>query len=253
MGIFSINRSCRRALARDCGNACHKWACSDVIVTICVFEWCGEERRVSYCQVLWISHTSCALGFDHISSVLTGHCLSITWFFFSLPRCICHSLCIFFPPISSIPIISCLRIHSLLPPLNQWSPRPDPVALHSPSCRDPLAPHCCPSVATLFLVNLSESFPPRSWQVCVVGSDSRQSSLPTGVWQNSTLHLSPLRMPPEQSSARPYVKTQTHVPPLVHMLWVQSHTQICTGINYKTHTLHIKAWRSGKNSGRCNT
>lgn len=128
------------------------------------YEWWGEG--VSYCQVLWISHTSLAFGFDHISSVLSGHYLSITCvcFLFSpaipatVSLCIC--CCLF------VSITSCLHILLLRLPLS--------LALCPVTqCHYICPAGCCLSVNTLFLVNLSHQLAGTrcmSWQWAVIAA-----------------------------------------------------------------------------------
>lgn len=171
---------CRSTLARSWHThreSCIKWACSNVIVMLFTIVFWGET--LSYCQVLWIDFASC---FDHVICFTTA-CQSLVCFILSCP--VCSHACILFPSSHSSMSISsqCCSL------LSSGSGEPQ---IHSLLTADPLS-----ILTLLFLAHLFESYPTRSCQRCVVSPDSRQSllsvPLPTGVWQNSILHLLQLR------------------------------------------------------------
>ncbi len=149
------------------GMELYKWAYSNVILIICAYKWWGEG--LSHCQILW---TSCILSL--LQALILSHPF--------LQALLRGRLFVIFSPLHLPPhfflhfsyfLTSCLRIPFLLSSSQCWSLSHDLVTLRR--APDTLTAHLRPSVVVLFLVNLSESFPPCSWQVCVVGPDSRQS------------------------------------------------------------------------------
>lgn len=115
------------------------------------------------------------LGFRLWSHLICSYrSLFVNHLFFSLllyPPLSLYSL-LFPSPHSSTSISSFLLT---LSPFAPWSICNTQRKLHIARPADPLTAHRYPSVDMLFLVNLSKSFSPCGWQVCVVGPDSRQS------------------------------------------------------------------------------
>lgn len=113
----------------------------------------GEHLTLPLLQALTTSHLLVSLLF-FLSSCICVFTLLLFFLFFlpHLSRSISSALC---SVLIFVPWHSCITQPQLL--------RASHIAQH------------CPCVDMLFLVNFSESFPPRSWQLRVVGPDSQQS------------------------------------------------------------------------------
>lgn len=159
---FPWNYDCRQAVATHDGNAatntCRqlvKWACSNVVVILCAYEWWRD----------WLSNISHSLSFRLWSDLITSYRPFLSC-------CICHTLCFFF-------LNFFLFFHPIqFPPFSShcWSlsPWPSCIAQHKLlRAPGPLTAHHCPSEDMLFLdIPL---FLPCGWQLCIVGPDSQES------------------------------------------------------------------------------